>query len=162
MSLRLGFRWWAWCLRAQSLNLRTIVDSQSAHGMRAWNIFGGLQTAGLLYLPDGGVCGDESRAVRPAGGRNGACSRVSHRVQLDEVCDVLHGGVRQHDHGKLRGDAALLRRRVEPAGPPVAGLRRRGLFMRSCRSSGSWRRSSRFSSSTSGFVRRCLDSVTTS
>jgi NADH-quinone oxidoreductase subunit H len=38
-------------LRAQSLNLRTIVSSQSAHGALSWNIFGGLQTvAFFIYL----------------------------------------------------------------------------------------------------------------
>ena len=38
-------------LRAQSLNLRTIVDSQSAHGILSWNIFGGFQfVAFFIYL----------------------------------------------------------------------------------------------------------------
>ena len=38
-------------LRAQSLNLRTIVDSQSAHGALSWNIFGGFQfVAFFIYL----------------------------------------------------------------------------------------------------------------
>ena len=38
-------------LRAQSLNLRDIVDSQSAHGMLSWNIFGGFQfVAFFIYL----------------------------------------------------------------------------------------------------------------
>ena len=38
-------------LRAQSLNLRTIVGSQSAHGALSWNIFGGFQTvAFFIYL----------------------------------------------------------------------------------------------------------------
>jgi NADH-quinone oxidoreductase subunit H len=38
-------------LRAQSLNLRVIVDSQSAHGALSWNIFGGFQfVAFFIYL----------------------------------------------------------------------------------------------------------------
>src|SRR5205814_4001664 len=38
-------------LRAQSLSLRDIVNSQSAHGMLSWNIFGGLQfIAFFIYL----------------------------------------------------------------------------------------------------------------
>ena len=38
-------------LRAQSLSLRDIVNSQSAHGILSWNIFGGLQfVAFFIYL----------------------------------------------------------------------------------------------------------------
>jgi NADH-quinone oxidoreductase subunit H len=38
-------------LRAGSLNLRTIVDSQSAHGLLSWNVFGGFQfVAFFIYL----------------------------------------------------------------------------------------------------------------
>src|SRR6202021_1246250 len=38
-------------LRAGSLNLRTIVDSQSAHGLWSWNVFGGYQfVAFFIYL----------------------------------------------------------------------------------------------------------------
>src|SRR6202022_531194 len=38
-------------LRAQSLNLRDIVNSQSAHGIASWNLFGGLQfVAFFIYL----------------------------------------------------------------------------------------------------------------
>jgi NADH-quinone oxidoreductase subunit H len=38
-------------LRAQSLSLRDIVNSQAAHGIRSWNVFGGLQfVAFFIYL----------------------------------------------------------------------------------------------------------------
>jgi NADH-quinone oxidoreductase subunit H len=38
-------------LRAQSLSLRDIVNSQSAHGILSWNVFGGLQiVAFFIYL----------------------------------------------------------------------------------------------------------------
>src|SRR6202453_1278878 len=38
-------------LRAGSLNLRTIVESQSAHGLLSWNVFGGFQfVAFFIYL----------------------------------------------------------------------------------------------------------------
>jgi NADH-quinone oxidoreductase subunit H len=38
-------------LRAQSLSLRDIVNSQSAHGLRSWNFFGGFQfVAFFIYL----------------------------------------------------------------------------------------------------------------
>jgi NADH-quinone oxidoreductase subunit H len=50
-ELALGLSLVGVVLRAQSLNLRVIVDSQSAHGMRSWNIFGGLQfVAFFIYL----------------------------------------------------------------------------------------------------------------
>src|SRR6201991_3428274 len=38
-------------LRAGSLNLRTIVESQASHGLLSWNVFGGFQIVGfLIYL----------------------------------------------------------------------------------------------------------------
>src|SRR6202034_3787037 len=38
-------------LRASALNLRTIVESQSAHGIISWNVFGGYQfVAFFIYL----------------------------------------------------------------------------------------------------------------
>jgi NADH-quinone oxidoreductase subunit H len=50
-ELALGLSLVGIVLRAQSLNLRTIVDSQSAHGLLSWNIFGGLQfVAFFIYL----------------------------------------------------------------------------------------------------------------
>ncbi len=50
-ELALGLSLVGVVLRAQSLNLRTIVDSQSAHGLLSWNIFGGLQLLGFfIYL----------------------------------------------------------------------------------------------------------------
>ncbi len=50
-ELALGLSLVGVVLRAQSLNLRTIVDSQSAHGLRSWNIFGGFQfVAFFIYL----------------------------------------------------------------------------------------------------------------
>jgi NADH-quinone oxidoreductase subunit H len=50
-ELALGLSLVGVVLRAQSLNLRVIVDSQSGHGMLSWNIFGGFQTlAFFIYL----------------------------------------------------------------------------------------------------------------
>jgi len=50
-ELALGLSLVGVVLRAGSLNLRAIVDSQAAHGMRSWNVFGGLQALGfLIYL----------------------------------------------------------------------------------------------------------------
>jgi len=50
-ELALGLSLVGVVLRAQSLNLRVIVASQSAHGALSWNVFGGLQTvAFFIYL----------------------------------------------------------------------------------------------------------------
>ena len=50
-ELALGLSLVGIVLRAGSLNLRTIVESQSAHGILSWNIFGGFQfVAFFIYL----------------------------------------------------------------------------------------------------------------
>jgi NADH-quinone oxidoreductase subunit H len=50
-ELALGLSLVGVVLRAQSLNLRTIVDSQTAHGLLSWNFFGGFQfVAFFIYL----------------------------------------------------------------------------------------------------------------
>ena len=50
-ELALGLSLVGVVLRAGSLNLRTIVASQSAHGLLSWNVFGGLQiVAFFIYL----------------------------------------------------------------------------------------------------------------
>ena len=50
-ELALGLSLVGVVLRAQSLSLRDIVNSQSAHGMRSWNVFGGFQfVAFFIYL----------------------------------------------------------------------------------------------------------------
>jgi NADH-quinone oxidoreductase subunit H len=50
-ELALGLSLVGVVMRAQSLSLREIVNSQAAHGMRSWNIFGGLQiVAFFIYL----------------------------------------------------------------------------------------------------------------
>jgi NADH-quinone oxidoreductase subunit H len=50
-ELALGLSLVGVVLRAQSLSLRAIVDSQSAHGLLSWNFFGGFQfVAFFIYL----------------------------------------------------------------------------------------------------------------
>jgi NADH-quinone oxidoreductase subunit H len=50
-ELALGLSLVGVVLRAQSLSLRDIVNSQSAHGMLSWNVFGGFQFVGFfIYL----------------------------------------------------------------------------------------------------------------
>ena len=113
-ELALGLSLVGVVLRAGSLRLRDIVDVQSAHGIAVVEHLWRLSVCRVLHLSDGGVCGDQPRALRSAGGGDGTDGRVSHRIQFDEVRHVLHGGVRQHDHGQLRGDAAVFRR-MRPA-----------------------------------------------
>jgi NADH:ubiquinone oxidoreductase subunit H len=53
-ELALGLSLVGVVLRAQSLSLRDIVNSQSAHGVLSWNIFGGFQIVGFfIYLMAG-------------------------------------------------------------------------------------------------------------
>ena len=50
-ELALGLSLVGVVLRAQSLNLRQIVESQATHGILSWNLFGGLQfVAFFIYL----------------------------------------------------------------------------------------------------------------
>ena len=50
-ELALGLSLVGVVLRAQSLNLRVIVENQATHGMLTWNLFGGLQfVAFFIYL----------------------------------------------------------------------------------------------------------------
>jgi NADH-quinone oxidoreductase subunit H len=50
-ELALGLSLIGVVIRAESLSLRKIVDSQSAHGMLSWNVFGGFQiVAFFIYL----------------------------------------------------------------------------------------------------------------
>ena len=50
-ELALGLSLVGIVIRAGSLNLRTIVDSQTAHGLLSWNFFGGFQfVAFFIYL----------------------------------------------------------------------------------------------------------------
>jgi len=44
---------------------------------------------------------NQSHAFRSAGSRVGTGGGISHRVQRHEICDVLHGRVRQHGDGRL-------------------------------------------------------------
>jgi NADH-quinone oxidoreductase subunit H len=97
-----------------------------------------LAAAGLPDLPGRGVRRDESRPVRPARGRERAGRRLSHRVLVDEVRDVLHGRVHQHDDLLgARGDAlpgglaardSRSRSRLAAVDPADPRLRAQGSF----------------------------------
>ncbi len=135
-ELALGLSLVGVVLRAGSLNLRTIVDSQSAHGALSWNVLGGFQiVAFLIYLMSAYAETNRSPFDLPEA-ETRAGRGLPYRVLLDEVCDVLHGGVRQHDYGELRGDAAVLWRRVESVWASDPGVWPGMHCRRSCRSSG--------------------------
>ena len=89
--------------------------------------------------------------------------RLPHRVQRDEVLDVLHRRVREHDDGERADGDAVLRRLGHSV--HAVGQRRavdacsRRLATFGCSSR---RRSSSSSSSSSGSAGRCRASATTS
>ena len=92
-----------------SFSLREIVDAQAGTFwgfIPRWNIFPG-PVHRIFYLPDGGVCGNQSHPVRFAGSGNRIGGRLPHRIQRHEICHVLHGRIRQHDYGGLPGLAAV-------------------------------------------------------
>ena len=138
---------------AGSLRLSEIVHAQAGVSwwlgvipLPKWFVFAQpLRVLHLLHLRPGG---DEPGALRPAGGGDGAGGGLPQRVQLHEVRDVLHGGVRQHGDGRRPW-----RRRCSWA----------GRWARSApRPSGSSGRCSCCSSSSSGSGPRCPGSDTTS
>ncbi len=104
----------------------------------------------LLHLSHRRLRGDQSRPLRSGRSGKRADRRLSHRIQLHEVRDVLHGRVRQHDHRRLRGHVAVLRRLVQSLRAPAARAALRSFFEPCFRSSGSSSRSSSSSFCTSG------------
>ena len=78
-ELALGLSLVGVVLRAQSLSLRDIVDSQSAHG-RCLEIFGGFQfVAFFVYLMAAYAETNRSPFDLPEAEKR-ACRRLSHRI----------------------------------------------------------------------------------
>ena len=65
-ELALGLSLVGVVLRAGSLNLRTIVDSQSAHGLLVLECLWRLPIRRFLHLPHGGLCRNQPRPIRSA------------------------------------------------------------------------------------------------
>ena len=139
-------------MMANSMSLREIVDTQSGYWF-------GLHPA-VVHLPAADRLlrvrvrrrrRDQPRAVRLPGSRAGAGRRLSHRIQLDALRDVLHGGVHQHGDG-LGGRDEPVPRRLARAVPP--GRLRLDLVRDQARRS--------CCSSICGCAGRCRDSATTS
>ncbi len=141
-----------------SFSLREIVHAQQGHFwlfIPRWNIFHGQFIGFFCYLmaayaETNRIPFDLPEAETELGGR------LSHRIQRHEVCHVLHGRVREHDHGGLPGDAVVFRRMErsdfwasDPAGRFARVLVRRKDFRD-------------FSFCTSGCAARCRASVMTS
>ena len=139
-------------MMAGSLSLREIVDAQAGLLVRVH--------PEVVHLPAGDRllrvrvrrhCRNQSRAVRLSGSGAGAGRRLSHRIQLDALRHVLHGGVHQHGHrlgGRRQPVSRRLARPVHSARIRLDLVRDQG--RRSC------------CSSICGCAGRCRDSVTTS
>jgi len=160
-ELALGLSLVGVVLRAQSLSLRDIVASQSAHGLRSWNVFGGFQfVAFFIYLMAAYAETNRSPFDLPeaeseltAGYHTEYSSmkfamffmaEYANMITVSCVATLLFFGGASSPFGHLIPDFG---------GPS---------FTRSCRSSGSWQRSFRSCFSTSGFGPRCPASATTS
>ena len=105
-------------MMAGSMSLREIVDQQAGYWfgfIPKWYIF--LQPIALLRVRVRGRGGNQSRAVRLPGSRAGAGRRLSHRIQLDALRHVLHGGVHQHGHGLGGRREPVPRRLARPVHP---------------------------------------------
>ena len=113
-ELALGLSLVGVVLRAGSLNLRDIVDRQTAHGLLSWNVFGGFQFVAFFIYLMAALCGNQPRPFRLARGGDRTDGRLPHRIQLDEVRHVFHGRVRQHDHRRLRGRLLFFWRLDQP------------------------------------------------
>ena len=88
-----------------SFSLREIVEAQSGHFwgfIPKWNIFYGCQFVALLHLPDGGVSRKPTAFRSICRKPKPNWSPASTPNTAHEVRHVLHGGVRQHDHGCVR------------------------------------------------------------
>ena len=108
---------------AYGMSLATVVmmaDSMSLRGDRrpAAGLLVRLHPA-VVHLPAvprllrvrlRGHCRNQPRAVRFPGSGAGAGRRLSHRVQLDALRHVLHGGIHQHGDGLGRGGEPVPRR----------------------------------------------------
>ncbi len=108
-----------------SFSLREIVDAQSGTYLGihpALEHFSPVHR--VLYLPDGGVCRNQSHPVRFARSGNRTGGRLPHRIQRHEICHVFHGRVRQHDYCGLPGIAAVSGRMARAAvwAAAVAGV----------------------------------------
>ena len=141
-ELALGLSLVGVVLRAGSLNLRTIVQSQSAHGLLSWNVFGGFQfVAFFVYLMAAYAETNrapfdlpEAETELTAGYHTEYSSMKFAMFFMAEYANMITG--------RLRRDPALLRRLDQPLrlsdsprwrsrgpGPPPGRLvRRQGLL----------------------------------
>ncbi len=160
-ELALGLSLVGVVLRAGSLNLRTIVDSQSAHGLLSWNVFGGFQfVAFFIYLTAAYAETNrapfdlpEAETELTAGYHTEYSSMKFAMFFMAEYANMI----------TVSCVATLLffGGWTSPFGNLIPRCRRRSWCRPSCRSSGLCLKSSVFSFSTSGCAARCRGSVTT-
>ena len=87
-----------------SFSLQEIVAAQSGswfHIIPKWNIFQGQFVAFFIYLTAAYAETNRIPFDLPE------AETELHRVQRDEIRHVLHGGIRKHDHGCVRGNLAV-------------------------------------------------------
>ena len=101
-----------------SLSLVKIVEAQNqyTYGLPHWYIFTPWPLRRVCDLCHCGNRGDESLAVRFAGGRIGTGGRIFHGVFGIQVCAVLSGGVPGDVFGVGTGDDAVSGRVVGAVG----------------------------------------------
>ncbi len=83
-----------------SFSLRDIVEHQAGWILELEHLQG-RPVHRLLYLPDGGLRGNQPYSVRLAGSGIRTRRRIPHRIQFNEVRHVLHGRIREHGDGRL-------------------------------------------------------------
>jgi NADH-quinone oxidoreductase subunit H len=97
-------------LLAGNVAFGDIIAQQAAGGFN-WNVVCSRSRSSPSWWP---------RSPRPTGSRStcprrrASCGRLPHRVQRDEVRDVLPRRVREHDHGERAHRHAVLRRLGRP------------------------------------------------
>ena len=89
---------------------------------RVWRI----PVCRILHLFVRRIRGNQPHPIRPAGSGERTDRWISYRIQFDEVGYVLHGRVREHDHGRLRCHSFIPRWLVEPLRQTSSGHRRTG------------------------------------
>ena len=160
-ELALGLSLVGVVLRAQSLSLRDIVNSQSAHGLLSWNVFGGFQfVAFFIYLMAAYAETNrapfdlpEAESELVAGYHTEYSSMKFAMFFMAEYANMITVAVWR---------PALLRRCLQsPGSSPPRQLRRPYSDCRSFPSFGSSSRCCFFSCSLSGCAARCLASVMT-
>jgi hypothetical protein len=98
-------------LMLNTLSFRQLVDAQGGFylGIIQVDDLPRSLSSGRQFssIRDRRVCGNQSRSVRSAGGRERTRRGIPHRILQHEVRSVFHGRIREHGYGFLRRDIAV-------------------------------------------------------